>query len=151
MVNNFMLKSLPDIELTYPAISSVLLVLVSTILILYQFENRDKLEKIEELSKYISSIVGHSESVKFFIKTLMKLIIILSNEYHRLRKVFVSLTGNFTAINPMLRNEAKKKYVSNHIDREIRKFYNHKKDIREYKEIFTLSYERNIDKMYLTI
>ena len=93
MVNNFMLKSLPDIELAYPAIFSVLLVLVSTILILYQFENREKLEKIEELSKYISSIVGHSESVKFFIKILMKLIIILSNEYYRLRKVFVNLTG----------------------------------------------------------
>ena len=93
MVNNFILKSLPDIELVYPAIFSVLLVLALTILILYQFENREKLEKIEELSKYISSIVGHSESVKFFIKTLMKLIIILSNEYHRLRKVFVNLAG----------------------------------------------------------
>ena len=93
MVNNFILKSLPDIELVYPAIFSVLLVLVLTILILYQFENREKLEKIEELSKYISSIVGHSESVKFFIKTLRKLIIILSNEYHRLRKVFVNLAG----------------------------------------------------------
>ena len=81
MVNNFILKSLPDIELVYPAIFSVLLVLVLTILILYQFENREKLEKIEELSKYISSIVGHSESVK------------LSNEYHRLRKVFVNLAG----------------------------------------------------------
>ena len=93
MINNFILKSLPDIEVAYPAISSVLLVSVSTILILYQFENREKLEKIEELPKDISSIVGHSGSVKFFIKILMKLIIILSNEYHRLRKVFVSLTG----------------------------------------------------------
>lgn len=132
MVNNFMLKSLPDIELAYPAISSVLLVLVSTILILYQFENREKLEKIEELSKYISSVVGHSESVKFFVRTLMKLIIILSNEYHRLRKVFVSLTDNFTAINPMPRNEAKKKHASNQTGKENRKFYNHKK---RYKRV----------------
>ena len=108
-------------------------------------------EKIEELSKYISNIVGYSESVKFFIKTLMKLIIILSNEYHRLRKVFVNLTGDFTTINPMSRNEAKKKHASNQIGKEIRKFCNHKKDIREYKEIFTFSYERNIDKMCLTI
>ena len=61
-----MLKSLPDIELVYPAISSVLLVLVSTILILYQFENREKLEKIEGLSKEISSIIRHSGNVKFF-------------------------------------------------------------------------------------
>ena len=66
MINNFIFKSLPDIEVAYPAISSCLLVSLSTILIIYQFENRKKLEKIEELSKYISSIVGHSESVKFF-------------------------------------------------------------------------------------
>ena len=48
-------------------------------------------------------------------------------------------------------NEAKKKHASNQIGKEIRKFCNHKKDIREYKEIFTFSYERNIDKMCLTI
>ena len=66
MTSTFILKSLPDIEVAYPAISSVLLVSVSTILILYQFENREKLEKIEELPKEISSIVGHSGSIKFF-------------------------------------------------------------------------------------
>ena len=54
---------------------------------------------------------------------------------------------DFMTTNPMPRNEAKKKHISNQIDKEIRKFCNHKKDKREYKEIFTFSYERNIDKM----
>ena len=67
MTNNFILKLLPDIEAEYPAVSSVLFISVSTILILCQFENRDKLEKIEELlSKETSSIVGYYGSVKFF-------------------------------------------------------------------------------------
>ncbi len=38
MVSNFMLKLLPDIEVKYSAVSSVLFISVSTILILYQFE-----------------------------------------------------------------------------------------------------------------
>lgn len=147
MINNFILKSLPDIEVAYPAISSVLLVSVSTILILYQFENREKLEKIEELPKEISSIVGHSGSVKFF-KNIDEVDNYIAKRISQAKETVYDLNWqDFMAKNPIPRNEAKKKHVSNQIDKEIRKFCNHKKDIREYKEIFTFSYERNIDKM----
>jgi hypothetical protein len=104
-------------------------------------------KKIEELSKYISSIVGHSESVKFF-KNIDEVDNYIAKLISQAKETVYDLNWqDFMAKNPIPRNEAKKKHVSNQIDKEIRKFYNHKKDIREYKEIFTFSYERNIDKM----
>ena len=147
MINNFIFKSLPDIEVAYPAISSCLLVSLSTILIIYQFENRKKLEKIEGLPKEISSIIRHSGNVKFF-KDIDEVDNYIAKRISEAKESVCDLNWqDFMTTNPMPRNEAKKKHISNQIDKEIRKFCNHKKDKREYKEIFTFSYERNIDKM----
>ena len=78
----------------------------------------------------------------------MKSIHILLKESPKPKIVFITLTGKTTIKRILILGIKRKRYISNKIDKEIKKFCNSKKKgVREYKEIFTFSYEKNVEKM----